>query len=266
MVELGVDERKKMMLEMLEEIDSFCREKGIIYYLTGGTLLGAIRHNGYIPWDDDIDIALKRPDYERLYKEFNSKSGNVEIVDYRNRKHYIWPSAKIINNKTVLIENDVKKAEIGLCLDMFPLDKICGSYDHAKQFVKKVWRWRYILGLKYMKVSNKRSLPKNIVVVLSKVFYLLPDKLIIKRIEKLSRKEEDMDDYTYLCNFAGAWGTREIIDQTVYSEVMDHVFEKKLFLIPKGYDQMLRTVYGDYMQFPPEEKRVSTHTAVVYLK
>ena len=266
MVEITIDESKKMMLSMLEEIDSFCRDNNIPYYLTGGTLLGAVRHNGFIPWDDDIDIALKRKDYERLLQEFKSRSGDVEILDYKNKKNFIWPAAKIVNNKTVLIESGIKKAAIGLYLDMFPLDNVPGDYEEAKAFVGKVARWKNALTLKYMQVSRKRKLIKNIVVVLAKTLYVIPDKVFLGRIESISRKYENDSDCNYLCNLSGAWGVKEIVDKKDFEGIENHLFERKNFWIPSGYDDLLRSLYGDYMQLPPVEKRVSTHTSKIYRK
>lgn len=266
MKEMTIDERKKLMLNMLDEIDCFCREKNITYYLTGGTLLGAIRHNGFIPWDDDIDIALKRKDYEKLLNEFKSNSGHIEILDYRNKNNFIWPGAKIIDNRTTLIENDIKKASIGVNLDMFPLDYLPGDYDHAKQFVKKVSIWKKILTLKYLNCRRERSFLKNLIVILAKLLYLIPDKYLLTKIDKLSRSFENNDDCVYICNLAGAWGIREIANKNIFSKAENHLFENKWYMIPVGYDEFLRNLYGDYMVPPPLEKRVSTHTAIAFWK
>lgn len=266
MVEITIDESKKMMLSMLEDIDAFCRKNGIPYYLANGTLLGAIRHSGFIPWDDDIDIALKRKDYERLLKDFRSQSGDLEIIDYRNKKNYIWPAAKIINNKTVLIESGIKKAAIGLYLDLFPLDNVPGNYEEAKAIVGKVAKWKNALTLKYMQVSKNRNLLKNIVVIISKLLYAIPDSLIIKRIDSISRRYENKNDCNYLCNFSSAWGIKELVDKKVYEGTEIHLFEGKEFCIPSGYDELLHSLYGDYMKLPPVEKRISTHTFKVYLQ
>lgn len=266
MQSLTLDERKELMLRLLEEIDRFCQDNGITYYLTGGTLLGAVRHNGFIPWDDDIDIALRRSDYERLLAEFKSESGDVSILTYKNTKHFIWSAAKIVNNKTVLIENDVKKASIGLNLDMFPLDNVAGDYESVKKYVSKVFKWKNVLTLKYLRLSSDRSLLKNIIVILGKILYLIPDKFIIGRIEKMSRRYENSNDSEFICNMSGAWGVKEILRRADFDESVKHEFEGKQFSIPAGYDRILSSLYGDYMTPPPKEKQVSTHSAVVYWK
>lgn len=266
MRELSLDESRKIMIDMLEEIDEYCRNNNIQYFLTGGTLLGAIRHNGFIPWDDDIDIALKRNDYEKLINDFKSSSGNVEILCYKNKKNYIWPAAKVVNNKTVLIENGIEKAKIGIFLDMFPLDYINGDYEFAKSFVRKVLMWKNILTLKYLKISNRRPLYKNIIIIVSKLFYLIPDKLIIKKIDSLSQTYAGQHESKYLCNFSGAWGVREIVKSEAFDKSIDHVFENRIFKIPYEYDYILQKIYGNYMELPPEEKRASTHSFKVYCK
>lgn len=266
MEKLGTDECKRIMIEMLEEIDSFCIEHEITYYLTGGTLLGAIRHDGFIPWDDDIDIALLRDDYERLLKEFNSSSGDVAIIDFRNRKNYIWPSAKAINKKTVLIENGNKKAAIGVYLDVFPLDDVPSDLSIATKYVKRVNRWKKMLMLKHLNVTKERKIIKNIFVILAKCLYIIPDYLIISRIDTLSKKYNKKNNCGYVCNFAGAWGTKEIVKKHVFDKAIKHVFEYKEFPIPIGYHELLSGLYGDYMKLPPIEKRVTTHKPLVYKK
>ncbi len=266
MREIDIDESKKIMLKMLEEVDAFCKANNITYFLTGGTLLGAIRHNGYIPWDDDIDIALPRKDYERLLREFKSTSGDLEILYYKNRKNYIWPAAKIVNTRTVLIENGLKVSPIGVFLDMFPLDTIAGDFEEAKTHVKKVCRWKDMLTLKYMRVSKSRTFFKNVVVVAAKALYIIPDRFIIDRINTLSCMYENQNDCHFICNLSGAWRTKEIVNKDIFKMAVDHVFEGKIFSIPIGYNELLKNLYGNYMELPPENKRVSTHRPKSYWK
>lgn len=264
MKEISLIEKKRLMLTMLEEVDAFCRKNDIKYFLTGGTLLGAIRHNGYIPWDDDIDIALPRKDYERLLSEFVSETGNIEILDYRNKKDYLWSFAKMVHKKTLLIDNALHQSTIGVYIDIFPLDYIDASYADAKKYVKKVWKWRTILALKHLEVSKKRSHIKNIIIVCARIFNIIPDRVLIKKIEKISRKYEDKPESEFVCNFSGAYGVREIVERKDFDSAMEHVFEGKMFKIPIGYDDVLSRTYGDYMTLPPEEKRVGHHDTKEY--
>lgn len=264
MKKISLIEKKKLMLSMLEELDEFCQKNNINYFLTGGTLLGAIRHNGYIPWDDDIDIALLREDYERLLSEFVSKTGYVEIINHRNKKNYIWPFAKMIHKKTLLIDNALHKSAIGVYIDIFPLDYIDASYENAKKQVKRAGRWRRLLAIKHLEVSNKRAYIKNIVIVFARIFNIIPDRVLIEKIEKISRKYENKSESEFVCNFMGAYDVREIVERKDFDSAIKHVFEDKMFKIPIGYDDVLSRTYGDYMTLPPMEKRVGHHDTKEY--
>ena len=262
--EINIEEKKKILLQMLEEIDEFCANNDISYFLVGGTLLGAIRHNGFIPWDDDIDIGMPRADYNRFIKIYKSKSGTIEIRHHSNSKNHIWPAAKAINNKTILIENNNKRNSIGLFIDIFPFDKVAGTFDEVKKKQKKITVFKKILDLKYFQIVKDRSLLKNIVVVLGRLLRIIPNKLFFLQIDKLSVKDQFSDNCKYLCNFVGAWESREIANIHDFDEIIKHQFENKMFSIPKGYDDYLTTVYGDYMTPPPVEKQVTHHSNVVY--
>ena len=117
MKEINVSERKKLQLDILQKIDALCREQGFRYYLNSGTLLGAVRHKGYIPWDDDIDITMPRPDYEAFYRFFkeNNTDDEMQLISYRD-KTSIYPFFKMVNPKTIVIEHYIDpKYRTGAC-------------------------------------------------------------------------------------------------------------------------------------------------------
>ena len=264
--EITLEETKKLLLEMLTEIDTFCQQKKIRYFLVGGTLLGAIRHNGFIPWDDDIDIGFPREDYNRFLKEFVSTSGHIKVIDFHNKENYIWSAAKAVDERTVLIENGNKKQSIGIFIDIFPLDKVAGSLEVAKKKQKKINFWKNMLTLKYLRMEKDRSIVKNLAVLLGKLLFVVPDKRFLMQIEKLSTNDINCDDCEYVCNFSGAWGEREIVKQVYFENIEQHKFEGHMFNIPSKYDAYLKTIYGDYMTLPPVEKRISHHGNVAYWK
>lgn len=258
--EISEGEKKLVMLEIMDEIHDFCVSSNIPYYLVGGTLLGAVRHHGFIPWDDDMDIGLLRKDYEYLLQNFESKSGNVEILHYKNMRHYIWPSAKAIHKKTALIELGYKKSEIGVYIDVFPFDYIdVDSYEEAKTIVKRANKWKNLLTLKYLRLDRKRNMAKNILVMLGKALYIIPDSFLIKKINSYG-KQNYTGSEKYVCNFTGAWGLREIAKASDFKETVPGQFEGREYTLPEGYDDYLHTVYGDYMTLPPVEKRLSHHS------
>ena len=264
--EILLDEKKSLMLSIMDEIDSYCREHNIEYFLVGGTLLGAVRHKGFIPWDDDMDIGLPRKDYNRLISEFKSKSGNVQIVHYKSATHYKWASAKAYDNRTVLIELDDKKNTTGVFIDIFPFDGIIGDKKTAQKEVLNKKRWKDILTLKHLRIDKKRSKYKNLVVLLGRLFYLIPDKYLIKQINAGDNNPIAFEDCKYICNFTGAWGIRELTKSKNFISTIDAEFEGRKYRIPIGYDDYLKTVYGEYMTLPPKEKQVSHHSAIAYWK
>lgn len=263
MREITLAEKKRLLLDMLSEIHEFCEKNAITYFLVGGTLLGAVRHDGFIPWDDDIDIGMPREDYTKFISTFQSKY--ADVWNWTNKDNYVWPAAKVINKETVLIENGNKKNAIGVFIDVFPFDKVSGNYVEAVSKQKRIAVWKNAIELKYLAFDKKRPLHKNIIVGLGKMLFLVPDSFVLKNIERLSIKD-NCKKCEYICNFAGAWGKREIAQSNWFQFTIKHVFEGRYFNIPAGYHEYLSTVYGNYMELPPVEKRVTHHGNVAYWK
>lgn len=262
--EIDLNDIKLLMLEMLDEIDAFCTKENLKYSLVGGSMLGAIRHNGFIPWDDDIDIGMPRADYEKFVTSFTSKTGVTKIVDYQNTRNYAWPFAKAIHMETRLIENGCERCQIGVYIDIFPIDSAEGVYDDVCKKVKKVKLYKDALTLKHLKVEKRRTLWKNATIILAKALYLISDAYFIKAINKISSKSETSQSCKYVCNFMGAWGKKEIVEADCFENIVRHCFEDREYCILEHYDKYLTSVYGDYMTPPPLEKQISHHTYVAY--
>ena len=264
--EISLKDIKLLLLEMLDEIDAFCAKENIEYYLVGGSMLGAVRHNGFIPWDDDVDIGMPRADYERFVSTFISKAGIAKIVDYRNTKNYAWPFAKAIHTKTRLIETGCEKCQIGVYIDIFPIDVAEGTYEDVCKKVKRVKLYKDALTLKHLKVEKQRTLWKNTAIVLAKALHLIPDAFFIKAVNGIASKHSATTNCNYLCNFMGAWGKKEIISADCFAEVIKHQFEGREYCILREYDEYLSSLYGNYMTPPPIEKQISHHSYVAYWK
>ena len=124
MKRIDTSEMKLIEMSILNEIDRFCKERGITYFLFVGTLLGAVRHKGFIPWDDDIDICMKREDYEKFFHDFNiNRDDCLFAVNYKNDDEYYLASGKVIDTRTLLIE-EKDAAPIGVYVDVFPMDRL----------------------------------------------------------------------------------------------------------------------------------------------
>lgn len=264
MRELTTEELKRTEVEILIAIREFCEKRGIKYFLCGGTLLGAVRHKGFIPWDDDIDIGMLREDYDILVNEFPS-DGRYKVITYKNNNEYRHPFAKVIDTKTVHKETLVRSTEgMGVFVDIFPFEGLGDSMEEAKAIVKKV-RHNYHYGnfcqYFYYPPKSIKKIAKNIVIL----FSFMTRKLYFGSAEKLCLKHPFKDSKFAGCPW-GQYAEREILPKEAFADVIDISFENGTFSAPVGYDAYLKSLYRDYMQLPPEDKRVTHHSFKAYWK
>lgn len=263
MKEISLDERKKLQFEILQKIDALCREQGFRYYLSSGTLLGAVRHKGYIPWDDDIDIAMPRPDYEAFYRFFKEKNtdGTIELISYRDRTS-IYPFFKMVNPKTVVIEHYIDpKYQTGVWVDIFPLDGIeKGDNTPFKLSAKAHAQYNVVVANPNYGTTKFRKLIKRILLPFyrKKDIYEIAQSLDNRLAETPICPENDVA--------LAAWGYGES-ERMPYSilETTELEFEGKMFLAPRDWDQYLSAIFGQYMELPPVGQR-ETHFCTAYWK
>lgn len=257
---MTLEEIKTIELNVLKEVHSFCEKNNIKYYLTFGTLLGAIRHNGFIPWDDDIDIFIEREDYERFIKTF--ESNGCYCLSKLNFKEYPFDFAKVCDSNTIKIEPTRfhKTKKFGIDIDVFPLD-----YYYEPNFDKKVSKkWRF-----YRNLWNVSSVDyhfsnffKRIAFVIVQFFAKPFTYYSLRRIDKILHKKSNDAPVGYITGFCVSERIRTYKLEWFENREL-HSFEGGLFYIPSKYDELLSSIYGDYMKLPPEEKRVSHHDYVV---
>lgn len=264
MVEINtIEEIKERAVKVLLDIDDFCRKNDIKYFLAYGTLIGAVRHNGFIPWDDDIDIMMPRPDYEKFNRLYNSeKFGKLVAGD----KDYVYPFTKVYDKETQIIEKtNVKKQILGIYVDIFPLDGLPPLEEEQRAFNDQVYKIKHKITIKYTMISKSNSILKNILLIPAHIL-LAPFKY-----EKLA-KEIDIKAQAYSYDESEnvaclVWNSRySFFPKAWYKDLIDHDFEGHLFPIPSEYDKLLTFIYGDYMTLPPEEQRVFTHGYKVFKK
>ncbi len=270
MVELTSEEIRKLQkheLEMCEKFVDVCQILNLTYYLMGGTMLGAVRHSGYIPWDDDLDVGMPRKDYEIFLKMAQPLfPPNYFIQTYLSDPEYPYNFAKLRDSNTTFIETAVKDFNInhGVFIDIFPLDVYPENriIQSILEFRKKLTEIR-IRDELYFKIKPNYSIRSKIAIRLSRFIYsdykiaVLAREKIIKSCKTGSK----------LANHGGAWKEKEIVPIAWYDKGRLVDFEGIKLRIPLKSDKWLKQVYGDYMQMPPKEKRIAHHyTEIIDLK
>lgn len=265
MQEIDSNEIKKKELDILLQFKDFCEKNNIDFYLRGGTLIGAIRHNGFIPWDDDIDVMVSRKDYYKIIDLINknNKIGNNLTWYCYEQDNSVYPFAKIFDNDTLVVsDNDYSKN--GIWIDVFPYDIVLKNKNLV---FFKTTILRKLISLKIEKI-NKKNLFKFIIKKMLK-FLLLPfkttffTKIDVNTSIKYYNKniEESRIDYAVCC---WSYGKTERFDINDIREKKYVKFEEELMPIMIGYDKHLRSIYGDYM-IVPEQKERETHNFKAYL-
>ncbi len=257
-----MNELQSKILDILKWTDSVCREHNIRYFLMGGSMLGAVRHSGFIPWDDDVDIAIPRKDYERLYEILCKKEHSVYCVEtYKNdSSDYFYPYMKIYDKTTTLIEKSSRKLKRGVYIDVFPIDGLANYQKKQKKYFKKIRIFVNFLSAKTCCWNKERKLFKNLAILAATFVPLIGgyNKLLCK-IDTLCQKY-DYDSSEYVGVLAGTYGEKEIMPQYYYGTPTEYMFEGLKCFGVEQYDLYLTKLYKNYMQLPPEEKRVSPHS------
>ena len=268
--EIFLDDLKRIELSLLDALDSYCKENGLRYFLAYGTLLGAIRHKGFIPWDDDIDVFMPRRDYNILIDSFNKKTidSEVKLLSHSIDKNYCISVAKLINSNTVLNENVNLNFDIGVYIDIFPLDNLSDDIKSARHRLKKGYRYNEQYALKVIKWRKGRSIFKNLILMFGKL--ALIGKPVSRIVEELEQYccETKADSFT---NYVGVMtgipkSYFKIFKKELFEQPVLLKFEGKEYPAPIGSDIVLREIYGDYMQLPPIDKQVSHHVFEAWYK
>ena len=254
------EEIKRLQCEILSDVADFCEKSNLTYFLAYGTLIGAVRHNGFIPWDDDIDIAMPRPDYDKFVQSYNNRESYKRVVDLSVDKDYGVSFAKVFDNRTWLNEYKYREEKFGVYIDIFPIDGVGGKLQMFKA--------KLLDKLLHAKKANfkDRSLFKNLTNCVAKLI-LLPFSTydIIRFCDKNARRYP-FGSTLLAGNMLETYGACEIVETSVFSSTILHKFEDREYKIPVGYDKWLTSIYGDYMQLPPKEKQVAHHIFEVYWK
>lgn len=261
---LGIEEIRQIELDMLICVDAFCRDNNIQYSISAGTLLGAVRHHGFIPWDDDADVTLPREDYDRFINTFNDPTGRFELHCYTRQYSYHRPFARIYDTCTVCEQHQHK---MGVYLDVFPLDAFPEGED-LEPYVQKFLQLQNKVVMKRTPDWHSGHIVKEVIKYIAKsVLYPGSRNKYICDFEQFYSSLKLFDAPNAGCiSVFSHYGMKEILPSYVFKEYVDFDFEGHTFKGYKHYHEYLSSIYGDYMQLPPESKRNSNHFPEAYMK
>lgn len=266
--EITEEELKSVSLHILEAADQYCREHQLTYYLFYGTLLGAARHKGFIPWDDDVDIAMPRKDYEQFIRNFSDDTGRYRVISSLNTPdlHTAW--AKIIDTSTELIEDVNHPNQLGVFVDVFPLDYLPGDTKTADRQMSRGRRIYLMMQAKQLKTDKKRHFYKNCILIAGRVLMRpFSYQSINRRATANAVKYNNVENPEQTAMIVGTcYREHEVWDIRDFQKTAYLPFEGKEYPVPGNYDDVLKVRYGDYMTLPPEEERKTHHMFKAYWK
>lgn len=257
-------EIKKIELDTLIVVDKICKENNITYWLGYGTLLGSVRHNGFIPWDDDIDICMPRADFEKFRKIcVDALPKNYFYQSHYTDKNYYHLFDKIRVNNTSFVESHVAGIDMnhGVYIDVFPIDYLAkGTFQSNVQFLKcRVLR--AILYSKFLNIEARSGKKKLAAIILRVLFKPFSKSFLWERAEKSARIRKKTPKYKCGCFFS-PYGKKDFYPVSAFQHTIEWDFEGYKFRIPQKYHRVLSRLYGDYMKLPPKEKRKTIHDIV----
>ena len=266
MRQLTVEETKKIAVDILEVVARFCEGRGIKYWLDYGTLLGAVRHKGFIPWDDDIDIGMLRPDYDRFMKEFNGYNSRYEFRCIENNPDFVRGFGRVFDTCTLTIWENMENIRYGVDIDIFVHDN---APDDDKA-AEKMYRCRdFYNKMNFLRLTDIFSnaggniLRRLCVYAFRTIIRIFPIGYFPRKLAENSKRYSH-EDTRRIGEFVEYYYS--LVSREAVSSFVDLEFEGKKYKAPIGYDELLTQYYGDYMTPPPPEQRVRHHLFTGYMK
>lgn len=255
------------LLLLLDFFHNFCKENSLKYYAIGGTALGAMRHTGFIPWDDDLDVAMPRADYEKLRQLRKQKDTGEFVFEFPGEnKDFVYTFAKMYDTSTTLIENTRYKTKRGVFIDIFPLDGVGNTYEEAvDRFRSFIWKDN-LIATAVCAWRKGRKLYKNIAVMAAHCIpkSILSSEELIKKFE-VESQELPFDECAYIAPYGSAGYHEKVIARKAwYGQPIEYRFENQMVCMPEMPDEYLTGLFGDWRKLPPKEEQVSHHDFIFY--
>lgn len=254
-----------IQLELMKKLHDVCIKNNIKYTLLGGSLLGAVRHKGFIPWDDDLDIGLLRADYEKLLSILREQPiDGCFLQEYSTEEHYIFPFAKLRLNNTKYLEKFSMKVDMhqGIFIDIFPLDKIDFPGSKGSTFRRNISRELTFAIWSKEKCRMERKGIKKIEYLVSGIISIIPKKYLCEWQNKLVVRENR--NWNYVASmFSSNYSTEKVyFEKDDFDSLILLQYEDTEFFGPSNWDKVLTRMFKDYMKLPPVNKRNSGHDVV----
>ncbi len=257
--EITIVEQRAILVDVLQTVHDFCVSHDIKYSLAYGTLLGAVRHKGFIPWDDDIDIAMLRDDYEKFAQLFNKENDIYRFYECRNDKEVNLVFGKVADTRTMVIEGANSK-NLGIAIDIFPIDDFRNTIEESQRYYDSLKFKKMVFIMKCRKVSDVRSFWKKPIYIMAKLLFIWYPlhKMALSIINNLVQNRFPDSQYV---GFAMGLSKKmnQIEERKVWTEYCELFFEGRSFMAIKEYDKYLTREFGDYMKLPSEKDRVPKH-------
>ncbi len=258
---ITVDDMKKIQLDILKSFVVYCEENNLEYFLAAGTAIGAVRHRGFIPWDDDIDVMMPRTSYNEFIA--NYKNEQYIVYDCWRRDDYYYPFAKLVDKGTLLKEKTKVPTSFGVYIDVFPIDII-------PQSMLGIFNLKFKRSLIDLMITSKvawdRERPVWKKYILRIAEYCFSKKKLIDCVREMDLLYKNYvnkpSKYMYCISFFG-WDRKPMLKE-IYSDYVYTLFEGIKCRLPIGNDVLLKSIYGDYMKLPPKENRIYKHDVEIY--
>lgn len=261
-------------LEMMKIVKYICEKENLTYFMIGGTLLGSIRHKGFIPWDDDVDLAMPREDYEK-FLNIASKylPKNMFIQNFRTDKKYRYYITRLLN-KNILVEekrfigSDTPQAYASV--DIFPIDGSPNVNIFRKIYYMRVMIRRFLISLCYRDTIDKERKRSKVEKILLNILVKIPFERLLNQnkikedLDKLLKKYK-MNTSIYCGTIMGAYRVKEMVPKDMFGKPKQYKFEDEYFCGPELVDEYLKHMYGDYMKLPPKEQQKTHYSNIIVL-